>query len=94
MDSNVLSATIIAIGMVISVSVWKGIEYLDNRQTIEEIQSSLSNIKMPKIGNALVKYKKVWIDGKSLGECMIGHKELNATVQRCRNGYFDTVKIQ
>ena len=95
MSKEVLAATIIGISMIVSVTIWKGLDYLETKQAIAQINNNLKTFKLPKtVIKSQAKYKKVWINGRSLDECMVGHNELNATVSRCREGYFDTIKIQ
>lgn len=50
-------------------------------------------IKHKKINKRMMAYERIWINGKSLEECMKYNKELNNNTVKCRSGYYKRIKV-
>jgi hypothetical protein len=74
------------------------IRYIETKQAIELIKTSSSEIKKAFEPMRIIRPKqwrqdKVWVNGKTLEECMKNKKFIDNNTVNCRNGYYKEIKV-
>ena len=92
----ILPAVIIAAGMIAAVIISKSMDYYYTKKTVNEFGKAVKTSFEKKPGFIVdtAEYRRIWIPGKSLQECLGNNKELNESVRKCRSGYYTTVKVK
>jgi len=84
--------------MIIGYGIIKKVETEQTIKIINHGSKAINNLKLkpiktPKINTKRMVKNKVWVNGKTLKECMKGKNEINNNTVKCRSGYFKEIWI-